>query len=311
MLPINPQVLATSNVVRTEANPNILGPLPTAPAQNGARKGAHFPRRLRYNRRRHRKLALWIDKDQIERLTGYPMDIYVIKEGRVLPYILDPEFSERLPVIPPEITKFEFKWRGAHPKRYRYEFDRLESSNLDVMGSPSASLPLSGKLPRRTTRFSLSLPCLVNVTGTARVFVGLRLTRRNGRHIPGTPIRVTLVKRCAPLSDECETECENGGLCVRNHICWCPRGFYGPRCQLNKCSSPCLNGGKCRGVNRCRCQKEFAGPRCERPRLLSDRQCGRRCKKGRCVGARCVCNEGYRGRWCGRKRRRKGPRVWI
>lgn len=35
---------------------------------------------------------------------GFSMEIYIATEGRVLPYILDPNFENYLPVIPPEVT---------------------------------------------------------------------------------------------------------------------------------------------------------------------------------------------------------------
>jgi WNT inhibitory factor 1 len=37
-------------------------------------------------------------------LTGFPMEIHVISEGTVLPYLLDPNFENYLPVIPSEVT---------------------------------------------------------------------------------------------------------------------------------------------------------------------------------------------------------------
>lgn len=35
---------------------------------------------------------------------GFSMEIYIATDGRVLPYILDPNFENYLPVIPPEVT---------------------------------------------------------------------------------------------------------------------------------------------------------------------------------------------------------------
>lgn len=36
-------------------------------------------------------------------LTGYVMEIFVIHNSRVLPYILDPKFEGQLPVIPAQV----------------------------------------------------------------------------------------------------------------------------------------------------------------------------------------------------------------
>jgi hypothetical protein len=37
--------------------------------------------------------------------TGFPMEISVISDGLVLPYILDPHFQDNLPVIPAEVSQ--------------------------------------------------------------------------------------------------------------------------------------------------------------------------------------------------------------
>lgn len=37
-------------------------------------------------------------------LLGFSMEIYAIVDGRVLPYILDPNFEKYLPIIPSEVS---------------------------------------------------------------------------------------------------------------------------------------------------------------------------------------------------------------
>lgn len=35
---------------------------------------------------------------------GFPMEIYIAADGRVLSYILDPNFEKYLPIIPSEVS---------------------------------------------------------------------------------------------------------------------------------------------------------------------------------------------------------------
>ncbi|XP_071523388.1 uncharacterized protein [Panulirus ornatus] len=43
------------------------------------------------------------------------------------------------------------------------------------------------------------------------------------------------VLHCIP---ECNPPCLNGGTCIQNGACKCPRGFWGPVCQLQRCLFP-------------------------------------------------------------------------
>lgn len=67
-----------------------------------------------------------------------------------------------------------------------------------------------------------------------------------------------------------------------------------------KCVIPCLNGGRCKGVNKCRCPAGLAGNHCEVGRRLAGTDCGRACKHGACIDGTCVCEPGWRGRFCHR-----------
>ena len=70
--------------------------------------------------------------------------------------------------------------------------------------------------------------------------------------------------------------CENGGTCrdtpgshYHSHICDCPPGFTGDRCEFNKddCrNSPCVNGKCIDGIEAftCKCDPGYTGKYCEK-----------------------------------------------
>lgn len=62
--------------------------------------------------------------------------------------------------------------------------------------------------------------------------------------------------------------CKNGGQCLENTTCSCPRGFSGRYCEnRDMCSlTPCKNGGTCFSMKnsyRCSCAKSYFGKDCE------------------------------------------------
>ena len=49
--------------------------------------------------------SLWIVTRDCEiQFSGISMQIYAIADGKVLPYILDPNFEKYLPVVPSEVS---------------------------------------------------------------------------------------------------------------------------------------------------------------------------------------------------------------
>lgn len=76
------------------------------------------------------------------------MEIYAIADGRVLPYILDPNFEKYLPIIPSEVGYVNFTWKSGE-KKYYYHFDRLQSFNEDVLQPPLISVDIRGRIPRK------------------------------------------------------------------------------------------------------------------------------------------------------------------
>lgn len=44
------------------------------------------------------------------------------------------------------------------------------------------------------------------------------------------------------MCDDDQLLCQNGGTCVQNQRCACPRGYAGPRCEQPRCD-PAGDGG--------------------------------------------------------------------
>ena len=53
-------------------------------------------------------------KNMIFILPGLPMDIFVIREGTVVPYLMDAYFDQRLPVLPPEVDVVKLTWQAKN-----------------------------------------------------------------------------------------------------------------------------------------------------------------------------------------------------
>ncbi|XP_013176302.1 PREDICTED: protein shifted-like isoform X2 [Papilio xuthus] len=314
-------------------------------------------------------ISLWIDERQVRMFSGISMQVFAILNGHISPYILDPNFSHKLPTIPSEVGYVNFTWRSR--KRYQYHFDTLTSSDPKLLKPPVLSIKTQGRVPKAPKEFSIFLICLGNNSGVATFEIGLVL--KNGRNIPlkGTPLRLNLKKECAqrgvylertgpdPECDKkcanqgwcneekicqcpegymgqhcrtalcypqcmnggnctapglcscppgyqgrhceggiCSQKCLNGGKCIQKDTCECPKGYYGLRCEFSKCVIPCLGGGRCKGVNKCRCPPGLGGDHCEVGRRAGP--CPRPCRHGLCRSGVCVCEPGWRGRFCHR-----------
>lgn len=79
---------------------------------------------------------------------GLEMEIYAIDEGRVVPYLLDPDFESKLPIIPNEVTYVNFTWKSG-VKKYFYNFFLLKSFNESVLKTPSITIKKQGRVPKR------------------------------------------------------------------------------------------------------------------------------------------------------------------
>lgn len=79
---------------------------------------------------------------------GVEMEIFAITEGRVLPYLLDPEFESKLPIIPSEVTYVNFTWKSG-VKKYYYNFYRLKSFDETILKTPYITIKTQGRVPKR------------------------------------------------------------------------------------------------------------------------------------------------------------------
>ncbi|XP_046456634.1 protein shifted-like isoform X3 [Daphnia pulex] len=179
---------------------------------NGATKrGGRMERRNRQQQQDKDDLSLWIDQQQVKMFSGFPMEIYIAAEGRVLSYILDPNFEKYLPVIPSEVGYVNFTWKSGEHKKYYYHFDRLQSFNEDILQPPTVSVEIRGRVPRKPKVFSVLLPCSGNSSGVASFSIGLLIESHKGKPLPGTPLRLRLRKECA----ERVTQVSDGGGAFR------------------------------------------------------------------------------------------------
>ncbi|KAI2803494.1 Wnt inhibitory factor 1 [Blomia tropicalis] len=261
-------------------------------------------------------VSLWIDETQVKQFfNGFPMKIFAISDGVVLQYLLDPNFEKYLPVIPSEVASVNFTWKSGHGHQYRYEFDKLQSFNEEVLYPPVISIDRIGQVPTKPTVFQVFIPCVGNTSGIALFTLGLKIIdMETDQHLSGTPINLKLQKQCSfrgpdPECDKkcgngflgkycesalCYPQCMNGGTCIAPGKCACSDGFQGLHCEGGICSEKCLNGGKCIQKDKCSCRKGYYGTRCEYSK------CEIPCLNGgKCIGVnRCRCKRGFRGNQC-------------
>ncbi|KAG7203225.1 hypothetical protein KM043_010328 [Ampulex compressa] len=193
-------------------------------------------------------ISLWIDQQQIKMFSGLEMEIFAITEGKVLSYLLDPEFENKLPIIPSEVSYVNFTWKSG-VKKYYYNFYQLKSFDESILKTPSITIKTHGRVPKRPKEFSVLLPCSGNNSGIAQFDIGLVIQTRKGKPLSGTPLRLKLRK-------ECTVREPNPGPC--------PDGYLGPpHCKKALCYPNCMNGGNCTAPGVCSCPPGFQGPYCE------------------------------------------------
>ncbi|XP_053621527.1 protein shifted isoform X2 [Plodia interpunctella] len=245
--------------------------------------------------RYHTDISLWIDERQVRMFSGLAMKIFAIIDGNVQSYILDPNFSLKLPVIPSEVNYVNFTWKSK--KRYEYNFETLSSSDLKIMKPPVLSIKTRGRVPKTPKEFSVSLPCMGNVSGVATFGISLELkTVHNNVSLKGTPLRLNLKKECAQRGPdpECDKKCANQGWCNHEKICQCPEGYMGQHCKTALCYPQCVNGGNCTAPGVCSCPPGYQGRNCE------GGLCSQKCLNGgKCIQKdTCQCTKGYYGLRC-------------
>lgn len=57
------------------------------------------------------------------------MEIYIISDGKVVPYLQHPEFDKSIPVIPPKVDTVNLTWEAGH--------ETVCISSLHVCTSPN------------------------------------------------------------------------------------------------------------------------------------------------------------------------------
>ncbi|XP_028982459.1 protein shifted isoform X1 [Diachasma alloeum] len=273
-------------------------------------------------------ISLWIDRQQIKMFSGLEMEIYAISEGRVLSYLLDPEFEIKLPIIPSEVSYVNLTWKSG-VKRYTYNFYQLQSLDESILKTPSITIKSKGRVPRKPKEFSINLPCSGNNSGIVQFGIGLMIETRKHKPLNGTPLHFSLRKECTvrgecvsraqdhhfsihtdkpnsgPCPDGylgpphckkalCYPACMNGGNCTAPGVCSCPPGFQGPNCEGGICTEKCLNGGKCIQKDTCECPKGYFGLRCEFSKCVIPCLNGGKCKGNNI----CRCPTGFKGDHC-------------
>ncbi|XP_053202938.1 protein shifted-like [Panonychus citri] len=277
-----------------------------------------------------RDVSLWLDENQVRELANVSSQLYAIREGKLLPYLLEPNFQTYLPNIPAEVISINFTWTSGAGKMYQYEFEELKSFNRSILFDPIISINREGFIPNDPSIFRVTILCSGSIPGVSSFAITLAIKDgENNKNLEGTPIRMKLRKHCQGKQSNdinCHTKCHNGGWCNLDSNCECRRGYSGTFCETPLCFPPCLNGGNCIAPGICNCINGYQGQRCEGgicwERCLNGGKCdqkdtctcsrgyyGPRCEYskclipclngGRCIGVdKCRCRKGFTGLQC-------------
>ena len=60
----------------------------------------------------------------------------------------------------------------------------------------------------------------------------------------------------------CATECRNGGVCIGDNSCSCPRGWTGSTCEQAQCTISCIHGRCITSPTECVCDAGWGGANC-------------------------------------------------
>ncbi|XP_063443495.1 wnt inhibitory factor 1-like isoform X1 [Mytilus trossulus] len=239
------------------------------------------------------RLSLWIDEKQVNNIIGIDMEIYIISDGKVVPYLQHPEFDKF--VIPSKVDTVNLTWEAGHDT-FTYWFDELRTLDVKLLYTPLLSIPTSGVIPAGPSIFQISIPCTGKEDGISTLILGLQIFTDKGRPIKGSPMKLTLKKKCDAFvpSTRCKFKCLNGGFCNHLGLCECAQGFHGQSCEKSLCDPSCENNGTCMSPEVCICPDGFSGKRCERALCREPCQHG-----GRCIQEDvCWCTKGYMGNAC-------------
>lgn len=101
------------------------------------------------------------------------MEVYAIVEGQVLSYLLDPEFENKLPIIPSEVSHVNFTWKSG-VKKYYYNFTYLKSFDENILKTPSITIKTKGRVPKRPK--GKDLISISNISKLRSIFTETYLT---------------------------------------------------------------------------------------------------------------------------------------
>ncbi|CAH1794065.1 unnamed protein product [Owenia fusiformis] len=249
----------------------------------------------------YKELALWIDRVQVKAFIGSAMQIDLIRDGAVVPYLENPKFQLYLPPIPSHVHMVNLTW-AAGKEKYVYHFEKITSLDRGLLFDPILNIPDKGAIPSLPKVFHLSIPCTGRARGTGFLRILLRIVDDKKRHIKGSPVDLKLRKVCSkygdtkqitrkppqnpPKTSRCLRKCLNGGVCNKKGKCQCAKGFRGKMCQKPLCRKSCGPYGECVGTNKCRCRDGWVGRYCrkrsKRHGRSSNKNKGRKRKKKKC-----------------------------
>ncbi|XP_064632854.1 protein shifted-like isoform X2 [Lineus longissimus] len=250
------------------------------------------------------RLSMWIDENVIEEFFDIPMDIYIIQDGQVIPFLKNPKFFDQLPPIPARVERIRLTWQAGR-STYWYYFAELLSMDTMMLYDPLLSIPVSGLISGEQASFEVAIPCTGRKKGIASLHIKLHITDAWAKPIDGSPLQLRMRKECAvhgnlvkkeSLYLSCDSKCENGGRCNEHGDCECRQGYHGSFCELALCEPRCMNNGQCISPGVCACPDGYTGNTCEIARFTCRPTC---LNNGVCIGYnQCKCQDGYIGHTC-------------
>ncbi|KAK2567778.1 hypothetical protein P5673_007648 [Acropora cervicornis] len=94
------------------------------------------------------KLNVFLEAKEVSRfLYDLNTNLFLVKDGTVASMLKTPSLSSLIPPIEPYIKDLKFRFSATGRVQYRLSF---QSSNETIMKHPTASIPLSGLVPKKT-----------------------------------------------------------------------------------------------------------------------------------------------------------------
>ncbi|VDI75126.1 Hypothetical predicted protein, partial [Mytilus galloprovincialis] len=222
--------------------------------------------------------------------------VFLLSGCTIRSYVLTMRYGLCSLLKPCLIEKLAYSWIFNFV--FTYWFDELRTLDVKLLYTPLLSIPTSGVIPGGPSIFQISIPCTGKEDGISTLILGLQIFTDKGRPIKGSPMKLTLKKKCDAFVPStrslCDPSCENNGTCMSPEVCICPDGFSGKRCERALCREPCQHGGRCIQEDVCWCTKGYMGNACQFSKCRPD------CKHGGiCVGNnKCQCPAAYSGAIC-------------